>query len=204
MRSGQVPSLTPVRPRVTRQCSLHRFTILDFMILTAAIAIGCWTGLQQLVWSINTVQQGPLSSLEVRIFLVRTVPFASSITIALLFLRLVRLHSSASRLAREPGFVACLAASMVLLVGGSMTFSGVSRNTSAPWRGLFFSDYFVYLLQPFERAEVGFAVVASWLLITVGGRWRSEPTWIDRCGRALGVYWIMLIPVIRLGGVLRL
>ena len=80
-----------------------------------------------------------------------------------------------------------------------MTFSGVSRNSALPWKGLFFSDYFAYLLQPFERAEVGFAIAACWLVLIVGRRWRPEPSWIDRCGRALGAYWILLVPVVRVG-----
>ena len=107
-------------------------------------------------------------------------------------------------LARQPGFVACLAASLVLFVGGGMFFSGVSRNPALPWRGLFVSDTFFYLLQPLERAEVGFAVAASWLVLIVGRRWRPEPSWIDRCGRAVGAYWIMLVPIVRIGESLNL
>jgi hypothetical protein len=38
------------------------------------------------------------------------------------------------------------------------------------------------------------AVAAAWLLLAVGGHRRSEPHWLDRLGRALGAYWIAIIP----------
>ena len=38
------------------------------------------------------------------------------------------------------------------------------------------------------------AVGAAWLLLVVSGRWRAEPVWIDRLGRALGIFWIAIIP----------
>ncbi len=206
MHPGPISSPGARQGPVARSIPRRRFTVLDAMILTGAIAIGCWAELQNLVWLLNPDDPEPwlFWTIRARRFFVRTAPFASVVTMALLFLRLLRPRPSASRLARQPGFVACLAASLVLFVGGSMTFSGVSRNAALPWRGLFFSDYFIYLLQPFERAEVGFAVAASWLVQVVGRRWRPEPSWIDRCGRAMGAYWIMLIPIVRIGESLNL
>src|SRR5262249_50817062 len=162
------PILSPgaLQGLVARSIPRRRFTVLDAMILTGAIAIGYWSGLQELVWSLDPHLYGPQPwpwTRLARITLIRTAPFASVVTMALLFLRLLQPRPSVSRLARQPGFVACLAASLVLFVGGSMTFSGVSRNSTLPWRGLHFTDFFPYLFQPFERAEVGFAVAASWL-----------------------------------------
>ena len=43
--------------------------------------------------------------------------------------------------------------------------------------------------------SVGAAVGAAWLVLTLGGAWKAEPTWIDRWGRALGVYWLFMIPL---------
>lgn len=200
------PSPAPFQGPVARPIPRRRFTVLDAMVLTGAIAIGCWAELRNLGWLLNPDDPEPwlFWTIRGRRFLVRTAPFASAATMALLFLRLLQPRPPVSRLARQPGFVACLAASLVLFVGGSMTFSGVSRNTYLPWRGLHFTDFFFYLLQPFERAEVGFAVAASWLVLIVGRRWRPEPSWIDRCGRAVGAYWILLVPVVRIGGSLYL
>lgn len=177
------------------------------MILMASVAFACRSGdLQSLARLLDPANLDPwlagpwlLWTRRTRLIIVRTAPFASAITIALLFLRLRRPRPTPLRLARQPGFIACLVASLVLFVGGSMTFSGVSRNASAPWRGLRVSDFFPYLLQPFGRAEVGFAVAAAWLVLILGGRWRPETSWIDRWGCAMGAYWIMLVPVVRLG-----
>jgi hypothetical protein len=41
----------------------------------------------------------------------------------------------------------------------------------------------------------GLAVLISWLILQLGGRWRSEASWVDRLGRAIGVAWISVIPI---------
>ena len=33
-------------------------------------------------------------------------------------------------------------------------------------------------------------MAGSWLTLSLNRRWRPEPTWLDRLGRALGLYWI--------------
>ena len=38
---------------------------------------------------------------------------------------------------------------------------------------------------------IGSAVAVSWLILWLGGGWRAEPSWIDRLGRLLGVFWIV-------------
>jgi hypothetical protein len=35
------------------------------------------------------------------------------------------------------------------------------------------------------------AVAAVWMLLLLDGRWRFEPSWIDRLGRGLGLYWLL-------------
>ena len=37
----------------------------------------------------------------------------------------------------------------------------------------------------------GWAVSAAWVVLRLAGAWRAEPGWIDRTGRALGIYWIL-------------
>ena len=37
----------------------------------------------------------------------------------------------------------------------------------------------------------GLAILISWMMLLVGGRWRAERSWIDRFARAMGVYWIV-------------
>ena len=38
----------------------------------------------------------------------------------------------------------------------------------------------------------GLAVLASWVTLVAGRRWRPEPSWVDRLGRALGLLWVLL------------
>jgi len=44
--------------------------------------------------------------------------------------------------------------------------------------------------------SVGIAVFVAWGVLFATGRWRSEASWLDRSGRFLGVYWILLAIVI--------
>ena len=43
-------------------------------------------------------------------------------------------------------------------------------------------------------SEIGGGVAAAWTIQAIGGRWRPEPTWIDRAGRLLGAFWIVTTP----------
>jgi hypothetical protein len=37
------------------------------------------------------------------------------------------------------------------------------------------------------------AVLGSWLALALSRRFRPERSWIDRAGRALGLYWVLLL-----------
>jgi hypothetical protein len=39
---------------------------------------------------------------------------------------------------------------------------------------------------------VGGAIASVWIVMWLSGTWRADPSWIDRAGRALGIYWIMI------------
>ena len=38
------------------------------------------------------------------------------------------------------------------------------------------------------------AIGGAWLALALGGRWNPEPTWVDRMGRGLGVFWLASWP----------
>ena len=40
------------------------------------------------------------------------------------------------------------------------------------------------------RKDVAIAVLATWLVLAVVGRWHPERAWDDRQGRLLGVVWV--------------
>jgi hypothetical protein len=39
----------------------------------------------------------------------------------------------------------------------------------------------------------GLAVTVAWSMLALSGRWQSEPTWLDRAGRTLGLAWVVLM-----------
>lgn len=47
----------------------------------------------------------------------------------------------------------------------------------------------------FGMLALSSTVLVAWTALALTGRWRPEPGWIDRFGRALGVCWCLLIPV---------
>ena len=98
----------------------------------------------------------------------------------------IRLRRPRPRLIRfQPGFVACVAV-MVTLVPGLAWFATICQRPG--FQGP----------QGFEQAWAisthwtSTAVIGAWLGLYLAGKWRPEPSWIDRMGRALGLYWIIL------------
>jgi hypothetical protein len=104
---------------------------------------------------------------------------------ALLLIRLRRPRSSLRRLSRQPGAVACAAGTAAIFTGGLIALAG---TIGGGW----------YLIPseprawPIVEARVPMAVVTAWIILWLSGRWRSEPSWMDRSGRALGGFWISL------------
>jgi hypothetical protein len=113
-------------------------------------------------------------------------------TVALLVLRLIPPRPDWESLVQRPGFAATLVASIVLLSlvvkGGMPVIFGV-RPMYLPLE----TSIWVALRSP--RTDVGHAVLAAWLVLALTRCWRPERTWIDRLGRALGVFWLVMIVV---------
>jgi hypothetical protein len=47
------------------------------------------------------------------------------------------------------------------------------------------------------HVDVGFAILGGWVALVLSGRWRPEPSWIDRAGRIIGVTWIAAVVLSR-------
>ncbi len=126
-------------------------------------------------------------------------PFLLGWTLALIPARLRRPRPSLARLSRQPGAVACLAAAAavvaslatwaLLLLPGSLGYVIVSRSLEGR---LFPNEYWAYV---YGLTAIGHAVFAAWAVLLLSGRWRAEPSWIDRAGRAFGLAWIALLPL---------
>jgi hypothetical protein len=120
-------------------------------------------------------------------------------TLAVLMLRLRRPRPQLRDLACQPGAMACFAAALALvpaLVGllflllSSGSPRTVDYNAPGFQRGL--AAFFILL-----PALSGFSVLGAWTTLFLTRQYRAEPTWIDRTGRVLGVYWIgsILLPL---------
>lgn len=108
-------------------------------------------------------------------------------------LRLRRPRPARTLLMRQPGWIACFAASIAVIgptiyerVGDYVLIRQMSRNGMGeiPWQGTLISQHAVMV--------IGVAVAVSWVILVLGGQWRAEPSWIDRSGRAIGVGWLLL------------
>jgi hypothetical protein len=89
-------------------------------------------------------------------------------TVVLLILRLIPPRPPLRDLARQPGLWAC----------------GIATMAMAP----------MIWLHYFRPVIISGAVGLAWLVLAASGRWRSESSWIDKAGRALGFTWLAMLP----------
>jgi hypothetical protein len=174
------------------------------MLLVVAVAAGLWCNRAD--WRTSFPWSNVVSYASIEYILNLVVPHVAAMTVTLLAIQLQKPRAPFRRLARQPGAVACMVASAVLLLialwaattkatGRVVEFSqNVSRlpNGGGHSRGgaLIYPDPGRWLTVYGDR--VGFAVAGAWLALLLTGCWRSEPTWIDRLGRALGWLWLGL------------
>jgi hypothetical protein len=118
-------------------------------------------------------------------------PVLSYWTLGILVLRIRRPRPPLKRLWRQPGFVASCAAGTAILI---------RLLESLIWRRHDIIRIFLetdrlarLMLSPSgDSPHVGPAVAAAWAILALSGRWRPEASWIDRCGRLIGVLWVLL------------
>ncbi|MDB5350761.1 MAG: hypothetical protein JWN86_2008 [Planctomycetota bacterium] len=182
----------------------RRFTILDGMILIAATAVGlAWVGR---VWPgfLNQLPPARRSWAWGRDFTVKVTALATPVlmmwTWAILLLRLRGPRPGWRRVTRQPGMTACLSALILFAIVATVEALVISRSIYS--QSLFAAEFwrdvpgslleFLALGSPF----IGLGVALSWLLMAVQRGWRSEPSWIDRAGRAIGLLWVATTPIL--------
>ena len=162
--------------------------ISDALILVAATAVGC-----------SLVERGSLSaSWEIGLNSRSYYPIPVAIGIAAspvlvawtLAAAAIRLRPPRPRfrlLARQPGAMACLSVSACFPALFAISLVHASRTSN--WRpGEAIPNQCFYRLIHI----MPLVVVASWFTLWLNGRWRPEPSAIDRFGRLIGVGWIAL------------
>ena len=113
-------------------------------------------------------------------------PWLASWTLAFLAIRLRKPRPRFRRLMRQPGMVACVAATVVMAVGAALATAVIGTVGIPP-----LEDFYLKILPPlFDSAAI--AVVAVWSAMALARRWKPEPGWIDRMGRVIGALWIIV------------
>jgi hypothetical protein len=179
------------------------FTIVDAMILAAATAGGCaW--FRAVV--INSWSHDFPESWHERIAvkgILATSALLMAWSAAFLVIRLRQPRPRFRRLARQPGMVACSAATVAILYQLLwMLLVGMKWGLQTAYTKGYLPSGKGVLSTVGAEAELW--VAGAWLALALGGRWRSERSWIDRLGRILGLTWIMVKVIRIILGYLRL
>jgi hypothetical protein len=186
-----------MRPTPTR-----KLTILDGMVLVAAVACGlsvrpklnAWYG-QGPVYAQNWF--GRITDDPVKV--ASAIPFLMTITPAVLVMRLRRPRPRWRLLARQPGTAACcaaigpiaIAALHLCLLEWRADHVG-SGDLYAPWVSW---EPVLWIC----GSSAGLCVLAAWLALAVSGRRSVERSGIDWLGRLVGAGWLAILAVRILG-----
>jgi hypothetical protein len=110
---------------------------------------------------------------------------ALPITWTLVALRVIGPRPSRRRRFGPPGLAASLAVSAASLLNVCCSWDIAFISPSVPHDVIS-----VAALRVVEPVPLAAAVAAIWSLLIYEQRWRPEPSWIDRAGRCLGIYWL--------------
>ena len=180
----------------------RRLTLLDLMIAVAGLAIGIWIMPHGLIPAAETaypIITGPYA-LPVRaqwlsiLIVVYASPVAVIWSFTVLVLAITPPCPPVRRLFRQPGFVACCAVGMTALITGPLSFAISEKIFIAGLSASMRLQIYLGEALTFRRGEGGFAVASAWLVLWANGRWRPQPSWADRLGRLLGLFWVLTIP----------
>jgi hypothetical protein len=181
----------------------RKFGLLDAMIVVAAMAV--WlAATRHLASKTNQRSLGydghPRHLIHFAHDLISGLLFLLSL--ACLLIRLRPPRPARRRLWCQPGFAACAAAVLGMVIQ-AMHFVIFMHTRLAGW------GWYLFVMQVFWRnwTFCGPAVAGAWLALIVAGCWRAERSGIDRLGRVLGACWLveMLIadnPFLKVGWIL--
>lgn len=190
------------RPPATPAVDIRRFNLGDLAIIIAGMAFYCaairwaWGASGDIGWTFYTPASTLRSHLSILQSWYQLIEFGwLALTLCLTLMRLRHPRPRRRRLMRQPGWIACFSGGIAGLVAhGIDRFNELADQllrryltTQSPMIYLIETDLPTYL--------AGTAVLISWLILALGGRWRGEPTWIDRVGRIAGIGWLVLLPV---------
>jgi len=176
--------------------SIRAFNLVDVMILLAATAAAMGWVRANYDWYFFSLAWRSYYNLGdyimAAIYFVRVLwPFLLTLTLTTLALRMRRPRPQREALARQPGVVACCAATVATAAIFWPTLIGIIAGVPGITGSRRFWDDLVTGVKASEA--VGVAVAAAWMTLALVSSWRPEPSWIDRLGRGLGTAWIVLL-----------
>ncbi len=162
-------------------------------------------------WQFDPSLTGMLGSLFRLVCILQPINIA--LASSLLILRSMRPRPRLTRMMRQPGTVACFAIVFVALfrivqLAAGMALACISGND---WRdltlrmsegtlpiGSLLDDFWLIAFTQTDELvpHMCLAVGVSWAVVRLGGCCHPESTWIDRTGRILGAYYILLVPLL--------
>jgi len=182
---------------------LHRkLTLLDLVVVVASVAAGFALLRWRLAFAdvfrfFQTISDAPPWRWTARSFSLRlsglldlATPCALTGTLGVLILRILPPRPHLPRLARQPGFVACITFLVVAtFTTGTVLLTLWSRGKLGPTSNLDMITY--YTVTTGLAAQLGgLSVAAAWSVLGLGSRFRPEASWVDRLGRLMGLFWI--------------
>jgi hypothetical protein len=200
------------------------FFVADGVILIGAASVALalvrsWQNPRWCSWGIGLFPDQALSPgrrilLQTLIGISWTIPFAITVTITLLAIRLRSPRPAIREIATQPGAVACASVSLAIAFRmGQEIFCWVLGYLTRPqslfhlpsppfvrfdnpgfhpppgeWIRRALLETFPILVSP----SAALVIAVGWIVLALTGQWHPNSGWIDRCGRWLGFYWIAL------------
>jgi hypothetical protein len=167
----------------------RRFLISDGMILIAATAIGIALT-RAILPELDKLRTGSPPGLRsyflVQYALTVVIPTLSALTLALLLLRLKKPRPRLRRVFLQPGAAACAVATCVMTLETILQLALRAVGSRAMPFQFTFMGY---------AGPASFAILGGWLSLALTVRWRPEPSWLDRAGRAAGATWLVITAI---------
>lgn len=155
---------------------------------------------------VASTELGNVRVLGVREGIYACVPTLVLFSAALWPLRLARAQRRSSKTEPLPGlavsYVACAALAFALL-RSLLDMTTYLRITYFPGVGVLTLADVLALRVVASKDMIGAGVAVTWLILSIGGGWRAERSWLERFGRLLGVFWVGLAVALWLDYVVR-
>ncbi len=193
-----MPRSTPA-PSARGRARARPFRLLDGMVLVAATAVAFAIFRQGMSGQVGFATFGGTWEQRLFYWMHRLIPFPAMLSLAIFAIAAADRRSSRGRRPRHAGVVACYAAVAALaltsLIASAFYMLHTLEEAGAIPR-IFNHPRTTHAMPPFADAPmeeiVGAAVLGAWASLVATGRWRGQPSWIDRAGRILGAFWIGL------------